>query len=204
MEHLVAGAKKVTNGTLTKVIQGMSRINTLLVNVPEDAFKLDFATLFQPHFSSLRDLKMSSDKGVKSRLAQDVMSSCPLLEKLDVPSVDALAIAEGKPWVCLRLESLNMGIYFDPPSTLSHLQPLVFDQLSKLTRLERWHSPGPISPGVNQKNGADIDLRIENGLDKLDDECTSKMRHYKLELNGFVVLIVQPAAILVIVRYSVP
>ncbi|KAK3823259.1 MAG: hypothetical protein J3Q66DRAFT_385679 [Benniella sp.] len=167
MEHLVAGAKKVTNGTLTKVIQGMSRINTFLISVPEDAFKLDFATLFQPHFSSLRVLKMSSGKGVKSRLAQDVMSSCPLLEKLDVPSVDAIVIAEGKPWVCLRLKSLDMGIYFDPPSTLSHLQPLVFDKLSKLTRLERWYCPRPVTPGINQKNGTGIDLRIENGLNKL-------------------------------------
>jgi hypothetical protein len=38
---------------------------------------------------------------------------------------------------------------------------LVFDRLSKLTRLEEWHIVG------STRHGGEVDLRIQSGLDKL-------------------------------------
>jgi len=54
---------------------------------------------FQPHFSNLKVLDVISDMNITSQLAQVVMSSCPLLEKLKAPHVDALVVIGGKPWV---------------------------------------------------------------------------------------------------------
>ncbi|KAK3823253.1 MAG: hypothetical protein J3Q66DRAFT_424881 [Benniella sp.] len=101
---------------------------------------------------------------IESSLAQVPMSSCPLLEKLFAPPVGALVVTEGEPWVCLRLESLGLALCFDPPSTVSRLQPLILDRLSKLTQLEDLWMMG--HEGHNNL-GAKVDLRLENGLDKL-------------------------------------
>ncbi|KAK3823264.1 MAG: hypothetical protein J3Q66DRAFT_397726 [Benniella sp.] len=159
LEHLDVGARGATNDDVAKVIQSMPRITTLSLALSYHAYQMDFATLLQPHFSNLRVLEVLPDSDIKSRLAQDIMSSCPLLEKLVAPSVDALVVTEGKPWVCSRLKVLDLAFCFDPPSTVSYLQPLVFAQLSKLTRLETWCITGP--------SGFSVDLRIESGLDKL-------------------------------------
>ncbi|KAK3823248.1 MAG: hypothetical protein J3Q66DRAFT_331244 [Benniella sp.] len=92
------------------------------------------------------------------------MSSCPLLEKLMAPHVDALVVIEGGPWVCSRLKFLDLTFCFDPPSTVSCLQPLIFDRLSKLTRLEHLCMVGP----ERQHNiGGTVDMKIGYGLDKL-------------------------------------
>ncbi|KAK3823261.1 MAG: hypothetical protein J3Q66DRAFT_424896 [Benniella sp.] len=161
LEHLETRFRSVSNDLLTKIIQGMPRITTLVLGLSPVAFEMDFVTLLQPHFSNLRVLELVPCLEVKNQWAQVVMSSCPLLERLKVPSVDAHVVVEGKPWVCLRLKVLSLALCFDPPSTVSHLQPLIFDRLSKLTRLERWCNMRPY------RRGATVDLRLEYGLDKL-------------------------------------
>ncbi|KAK3823262.1 MAG: hypothetical protein J3Q66DRAFT_437653 [Benniella sp.] len=159
LEYLEARTRKITNHLFTRLIKSMSRITGLLVDFSKDSMRMDFAALIEPHFSNLRVLEMNVHGYTTSPVAQIVMSSCPLLERLVAPCVDALVVAEGKPWVCLRLMFLDLAFSFGPPSTLNHLQPLVFDQLSKLTRLEEWHITGPTNCGV--------DLRIEKGLHRL-------------------------------------
>jgi hypothetical protein len=101
---------------------------------------------------------------IASPLAQQVMSSCPILESLKAPLVDAHVVAEGKPWVCLRLKFLDLSLCFDPLSTATDLQPLVFNRLSKLTRIEvLWLS----GDGGRTFGRGLIDLSIEGGLGKL-------------------------------------
>ncbi|KAK3823252.1 MAG: hypothetical protein J3Q66DRAFT_331252, partial [Benniella sp.] len=165
LECLIAGTRGTSDDLFAKLIQTLPlRINSLSVMFPRSALKMDLAKLFQPHFSNLRVLEVPADEGTKIPFAQLVMSSCPLLEKLTAPHVDALVVTEGGPWVCSRLKSLTLTFCFDPPSTLSHLQPLVFDRLSKLTRLEELRMTGP----RKQYNiGGTVDLRLEYGPDKL-------------------------------------
>ena len=161
LEHLEVGRARrgVTSEDIVRALQSMPRITTLRIS--QSACNIDFATLLQPHFSNLRVLELVLTNGVTSRVAQDILSSCPLLEKLIAPHVEADVVTEGKPWVCLGLKVLGLTFRFDPPSTVSALQPLVFDQLSKLTQLEEWRIVGSTS------FPATTDLRIKSGLDKL-------------------------------------
>ncbi|KAK3823249.1 MAG: hypothetical protein J3Q66DRAFT_331246 [Benniella sp.] len=165
LECLMTGTKEISNEVFTRLIQSLPlRINTLSIGFSRSALDLDFETLFRPHFSNLRDLEVLANEDIKSPFAQLVMSSCPLLEKLTAPHVDALVVTEGGPWVCSRLKVLNLTFCFDPPKTVSHLQPLVFDRLSKLTRLEELRMLGP----RKQYNiGGTVELTIEYGLHKL-------------------------------------
>jgi hypothetical protein len=81
-----------------------------------------------------------------------------------VSRIDAVDIAEGKPWVCLGLKSLIVNIGFDP-STSHHIQPLVFDQLSRLRHLQLlrlWDHSYRVP-----KFQETIDLSLEAGLGKL-------------------------------------
>jgi len=164
LEHLETGrARGVTNDDVVRVLQSMPRITTLRIS--QSACNIDFATLLQPHFSNLRVLELVLANNVTSRAAQDILSSCPLLEKLVAPCVDADVVTEGKPWVCLGLKFLELAFCFDQPrsldqpNTVSMLQPLVFDQLFKLKQLEEWRIMGSASFLRT------IDLRIESGLD---------------------------------------
>ncbi|KAK3823270.1 MAG: hypothetical protein J3Q66DRAFT_397732 [Benniella sp.] len=161
LEHLEVGAREVANKNVALVVQSMPRITTLTLKTSDRACKLDFATHLRPHFTSLRVLVLCQGSLIPSRMVQDILSSCPSLEKLVAPHVDASMVTEGKPWVCVGLKVLNLAIYFDPPSTVSTLQLLVFDQISKLTRLEEWRIKGSSSHPGN------IDLRIQYGLGKL-------------------------------------
>ncbi|KAK3823251.1 MAG: hypothetical protein J3Q66DRAFT_331249, partial [Benniella sp.] len=165
LECLMTGTRGIDNDLFAKLIQNLPLlINTLFIRFSRNALDLDFAKLFQPHFSNLRVLEVLADANIKSPFAQLVMSSCPLLEKLTAPNVDALVVTEGRPWVCSRLKSLDLTFCFDPPSTVCHLQPLIFDRLSKLTRLEELRMVGP----KKQHNiGGTVDLRLEYGLEKL-------------------------------------
>ncbi|KAK3823246.1 MAG: LOW QUALITY PROTEIN: hypothetical protein J3Q66DRAFT_331240 [Benniella sp.] len=154
LECLMTGTKEISNEVFTRLIQSLPlRINTLSIGFSRIVLNMDFATLFRPHFSNLRDLEALADANIKSPFAQLVMSSCPLLEKLTAPHVDALVVTEGGPWV---LKVLNLTFCFDPPST-----PLVFDRLSKLTRLEELRMLGP------RKQYNIVELTIEYGLHKL-------------------------------------
>jgi hypothetical protein len=165
LECLMTGTRGISNDLFAKLIQTLPlRINTLSVRFSRSALKMDLATLFRPHFMNLRVLEVPGDVDIKSPFAQLIMSSCPLLEKLTAPNVDALVVTEGGPWVCSRLKSLNLTFCFDPPSTVSHLQPLVFDRLSKLTRLEELRMLGPRK---HYNIGGTVNLKLEYGLDKL-------------------------------------
>ncbi|KAK3823257.1 MAG: hypothetical protein J3Q66DRAFT_331264 [Benniella sp.] len=164
LEHLSTGASGMSKDLLTKLLKNMPRITSLHVKFSQNAFGMDFVSLIQPHFSNLRVLEVFSIVQAKSRLAQEVLSSCPLLERLRGPFLDGLLVAEGKPWVCLRLKVLDIGLCFDSSSAVAHIQPLVFDQLSKLTWLEELSL---IGPREQDSLGGTVDMTIENGLHKL-------------------------------------
>ncbi|KAK3823256.1 MAG: hypothetical protein J3Q66DRAFT_385676 [Benniella sp.] len=164
LEHLATGADGIAHDLFAKIVQNMARITTLLTSLSQDAVRMDLATLIQPHFSNLRVLEVTSSVQAKNPLAQEVLSSCPMLERLRAPFLDGLLVAEGKPWVCWRLKILDIGLCFDPSTTVAHIQPLVFDQLSKLTWLEELSL---IGPRARNSLGGTVDMTIDNELHKL-------------------------------------
>ncbi|KAF9354956.1 hypothetical protein BGX34_010722 [Mortierella sp. NVP85] len=158
----------LSESDLQKVLIGMPRIISLELFCSLDNFTPDAMELLRPHFSNLRALQLrwSSDRA-SSPVAQEILSSCPLLERFSA-RVDARHVAEGKPWVCLGLKTLELCLRFDP-STIRHVQPLVFDQLARLTRLEAlrlWDNMGVHGLTVTTFQEA-VDLRLESGLGKL-------------------------------------
>ncbi|KAK3810180.1 MAG: hypothetical protein J3Q66DRAFT_415520 [Benniella sp.] len=150
------------NSDLSKVIGAMQRIADLKVRKYSFYIRADGS--LRPHLSNLQTLDLYEAIAFTSELAQEVMSSCPLLTVFKGCIVDAVDIVQGRPWVCLQLKLLSLGFRFDS-TTFDQMHPLVLDQLSRLTRLEdlelySWRQ----SPSQFQET---IDLRLEHGLGKL-------------------------------------
>ncbi|KAF9935942.1 hypothetical protein BGZ65_002858, partial [Modicella reniformis] len=122
---------KIASDSLSKIIGSMQQITALDISYEPDNFVSNFMELLRPHFSNIRVLHLRPFIGTICPMAQEILSSCPLLEQLTAPPIDASVVTEGKPWVCTRLQELELTFVYKD-STLPGLQPLVFDQLAKL------------------------------------------------------------------------
>ncbi|KAF9993773.1 hypothetical protein BGZ65_010652, partial [Modicella reniformis] len=153
----------IAEDDILRIIGGIQRINTFMINYSSYSFGSDAMEQLRPHFSNIRVLRLHH-RYVKSnsRIAQEILTSCPLLEQLTAPPIDASVVAEGNPWVCTRLQKLRL-IFFYEDSALPRLQPLLFDQLARLVRLEEW-CMGYSHAGFRHQQ---VDLTLENGLGKL-------------------------------------
>ncbi|KAF9935943.1 hypothetical protein BGZ65_002859 [Modicella reniformis] len=161
--HSVSIWDDIAEDAILRIIEGMQRINVFEIYFLLDSFGFNAMELLRPHFSNIRVLHLRCfNESETSPMAQEILSSCPLLEQLTAPPIEASVIAKGKPWVCTRLQELKlMFVYAD--STLPCLQPLVFDQLARLVRLETW-----CTNYSNQKPPHQVvDLTLKNGLSKL-------------------------------------
>jgi hypothetical protein len=84
------------------------------------------------HSSTLVKLYLDLDS-VASSTIRDVMCSCPTLEILWAPAIDAKDIAEGGPWICQQHCELRTQILIK--ETEYHLHQMIFESLSTLDRL---------------------------------------------------------------------
>ncbi|KAK3810171.1 MAG: hypothetical protein J3Q66DRAFT_352311 [Benniella sp.] len=154
---------KIPEEDLIRIMNSLQRVTCLEANclsvIPPDTMDL-----LRPHFASLTNLRMNPYAVPSaSPIAQEILSSCALLESFSFGHIDATVIAEGKPWVCTRLTYLSMDFQFDP-LTISEIQPLVFEQIARLYRLDHlWLCYSYDKPPFQTT----VDLRLENGLDKL-------------------------------------
>ncbi|KAF9938983.1 hypothetical protein BGZ65_011779 [Modicella reniformis] len=162
LESLTLFPFAITNEETFKIISSMRRITLLSIDGKGSLFAADTIVQLRPHFHSIRELDLAFNRGLTSAMAQEILSSCPLLVKFSVPQLKAIDVAEGNPWVCFGIQELSACIYFDP-ATIKEVQPLVLDQLSRLTRLEELKLGHP-TEAVFQKA---MDLRLESGLGKL-------------------------------------
>lgn len=154
----------ITGDQLFEILGGMQRITSLNIHCDPDDFTPRSMALLRPQFSNLRVLDLKKcNQSIVCSMAQEILSSCPLLETFVSTWIDADLVANGKPWVCLGLKVLELGFVFNPP-TLPVVQPMVFDQLSKLTRLEYWRLWSPFEKKVPEDV---MKLKLEYGLDKL-------------------------------------
>lgn len=120
----------------------------------------------QLHYYGIQKLVFTHPIGFTSATAQEIMCQCPMLETFVAPSITAKDIIEGHPWVCLNLRVLSLKFCFHP-QTVRRMQPLVFERLSKLTRLEELTLGGSLSEDAGQKLYDVCNLTLENGLDRL-------------------------------------
>ncbi|KAF9940193.1 hypothetical protein BGZ65_007845 [Modicella reniformis] len=118
----------------------------------------------QPHFETITEINLNGKSTAASAIAQEILSSCPMLTRFGTSYMEGTHIAEGQPWVCLGLKELDAGLKFEP-LTIHHVQPLVFDQLSRLTRIEDLTLDSELYRDAAFQTTSD--LRLEYGLHKL-------------------------------------
>ncbi|KAG0226494.1 hypothetical protein B0O80DRAFT_469621 [Mortierella sp. GBAus27b] len=163
LQHVELRLREITSTQLHGIFKKAPMITAFDASI-KDNFDHVHMESFQSHFSCLRHLHIKPPRNNITRLAQEIMSSCPLLETLEAPLVSAQDVVKGRPWVCLKLRILRVGISFEPSTKdsapLLHLQPLVYERLSKLVNLEELC----ISRRFKYPS---LDLRLECGLDKL-------------------------------------
>jgi hypothetical protein len=125
--------------------------------------------ILRSHFSTLQkiDLRSRPNDFVICPLAQEILSSCPVLEDFRSTQIPATTIAEGRPWVCLRLQELHLDICFNS-NTIHDTQPRILERLSTLTRLRYltvWSNT--FYRNIETDGRVAMDLRLEYGLGKL-------------------------------------
>ncbi|KAK3810184.1 MAG: hypothetical protein J3Q66DRAFT_352325 [Benniella sp.] len=133
------------------------------LQAPHLSFKPRLMDLLRPHFSKLQTLDVHETVGFTSAMAQEVMSSCSFLTTFKGSPLMLPILSMENLRVCLKLRVLLLEFRFDP-STMGHVQPLVLDQLSKLSRLEELQV---FSRRQCQPEFEAFDLRLEYGLGKL-------------------------------------
>ncbi|KAI8604500.1 hypothetical protein EDD21DRAFT_441118 [Dissophora ornata] len=143
------------------IIEGMQRVKK--IDLDEMFSPLTFQAL-QRHFHNLVELQVETSGEATSKLLQNILCSCPALKMLEGGGVLAKDVIEGKPWVCLSLESLTICFMFSDRE--QHLQPLIFERLAKLKRLEYLYS-GTARASFQKKYPVPLQFRLESGLDAL-------------------------------------
>ncbi|KAF9355186.1 hypothetical protein BGX34_010618 [Mortierella sp. NVP85] len=140
---------------------GLGNIVELYLNctvLMDQAFKA-----ISHHFSTLVIVSLFGCHPDTSPAIRDILCGCPKLEILRGTSIYARDIVEGGPWVCLQLKALMLCFLVE--DTEQELQPLIFERLSTLTRLEvltMW------APPMND-NGQDkvLRFRLDCGMTSL-------------------------------------
>ncbi|KAF9182626.1 hypothetical protein BGZ51_004540 [Haplosporangium sp. Z 767] len=125
----------------------------------------------QKHFGTLRLVDVIDCFEVKSWMVEQILESCPHLEKLISSQLRMSDIVQGKEWVATRLEHLQIQLISTPepePNGCSTSRPLsveawtTFARLSKLTELKHLEI-GCRSWG--RRNG--LPFRLVYGADQL-------------------------------------
>ncbi|KAF8934781.1 hypothetical protein EDD21DRAFT_213249 [Dissophora ornata] len=156
-------------------------VGAILESMPQQPIKLMFASsslqdlgfsALRRHFDGLRSLDFPNCHALESPKVVEILTSCPALEAFRGFRVQAKDIVDGKPWSCLSLRKLAVGIVFDEWE--EDLQPLVFKRLSDLTRLQHL----TVGHGVLLERlqfQYSLDLRLQSGLGALSR--LREMRH---------------------------
>ncbi|KAI8604494.1 hypothetical protein EDD21DRAFT_412022 [Dissophora ornata] len=143
------------------IIEGMQCVKKIELG---DMFGPLTSQALQRHFNNLVELEVETSSEVASKLLQNILCSCSALKILVGDGFLAKDVVEGKPWVCLSLESLSICFMFS--DTEQHLQPLIFERLAKLTRLEYLYSAA-VRTHFQEKYPVPLQFRLQSGLDAL-------------------------------------
>jgi hypothetical protein len=140
--------------------------------------------LKDPKFDSLRILKLFSGCGVTSKMALDILTSCPRIEVFRSTHIYVGDVDPSQPWVCKRLRSLTVCfIHRESTPSRAELDLNVYAQLAKMTDLTRLDL-GQYSMGYTTSDPEfhlmdainTLDLRLKAGLGHLS--TLSKLRFF--------------------------
>ncbi|KAF9104782.1 hypothetical protein BGX27_009944 [Mortierella sp. AM989] len=171
----------IEDAYLSKVIDSCRNLVTF--SISEMLFgPLSFQSL-RSHFGSLEKITFEHNNFVSGPFCQEIMLSCPLLDTLDIPTIEAgdilgvvqeedsgesridvFSIIHPQDWICLNLTSLTVQFkgLEDKPLEWNRL---VLSQLARLEKLVVLNI-GPEDPwGEEETDG--LDLRLSAGLDIL-------------------------------------
>ncbi|KAF9430031.1 hypothetical protein BGZ76_000995 [Entomortierella beljakovae] len=162
---------------LSLAVMGMHQAVSLTCTGP--SFGMHTFHALQLHSSTITKLDIGFLKERRNDFVQRILCSAPLLQEIKADTVAAKDIANGHPWVCLLLRQFVVRIEFEERE--DHLQPKVFMQISRLTKLcylrvgdhvmyNRGHG-GPF-------NG--LKFSLENGLQLLENLKMLAM----IDING--------------------
>ncbi|KAI8346121.1 hypothetical protein B0O80DRAFT_247375 [Mortierella sp. GBAus27b] len=158
LERLNFKRHRFTSLEFAVLVRRLPRITSLKFDFCHRRPMSDITQLLRPHFAHLQHIDLQPRHTSQSSLAQVFLSSCPLLETLKAPRVNAQNVALGEPWVCLRLKVLHLQVFFNSFAVVDEVQHLVFDQISRLVGLEELHFQGKYQG---------LKPRLECGLGKL-------------------------------------
>ncbi|KAF9159039.1 hypothetical protein BGX20_003123, partial [Mortierella sp. AD010] len=120
--------ERTTDKNLERIIGGMQKIKSL--SLSRTGFGLHSFQALRRHFSTITDLNLYSNGSVTSVMNQELLCSCPLLEKFQGKYLFAKDAVEGGEWACLSLKILKVEFRFEESE--QDLQPLIFGRLSSL------------------------------------------------------------------------
>jgi len=131
------------------------------------------------HFSALVKVDLAESHS-ESCTTLDILCCCSRLEILRGGKISTNGLAERGPWVCQQLRELSTRIWVREHE--KHLQPLIFERLSTLTRLERFSMWTPV---WNDSHDGVLEFRLECGLGQLESLQQLASIHFALySMNG--------------------
>ncbi|KAF9352894.1 hypothetical protein BGX34_011913 [Mortierella sp. NVP85] len=120
--------------------------------------------VFGSNFNSLVDVDLLTTWTTSRSTIPDLLCLCPILERLRAKTVFARSVAERGDWVCRHLRDLRIQFVFDEEE--QDLQPLMFERLSTLVRLERLTLNYDYSSHRDTYYGV-LECRLDRGLGRL-------------------------------------
>ncbi|KAG0220456.1 hypothetical protein BGX31_011005 [Mortierella sp. GBA43] len=182
IEELTLTARFLSDEDISEILDNCGQLTSLTLLHGEDwILSLDRTSeSLARHFSSLRELEVSSVNKLTSETIQDIMTNCPNLRSLKGGRIEASDILDiskyeeiiyqatrmqprPQDWTCTNLQHLEVFICGLEDKPLEWHRR-VFEQLSRLTRLEKLYI-GDISSFTEYRGG--LDLRLEAGLGAL-------------------------------------
>ncbi|KAF8983701.1 hypothetical protein BGZ46_009749 [Entomortierella lignicola] len=164
--------KKIKSDAISKCfLDGIRQITSL--NVSDSQFGPFSFDVLRRHFNTITRLLFVNCPSMTSSMIQEILSSCPNLVEFSGGYIMAKHIVEGRPWVCLSIKQLQVCIGFSESE--QDLQFLVFEQLSKLVRLETLGIGTRDSYSEEEWKRQLLDLRLSSGLGQL-----SQLKHLKM------------------------
>ncbi|KAG0273515.1 hypothetical protein BGZ95_010679 [Linnemannia exigua] len=139
-----------------------------------------FSILRERHFDSLKTLAAQGGGLLSSQMALEVLQGCAHLEEFRANKINLRDLRSSpQPWVCLGLKHLQVTFASDPRDP--DADSIMFDQLSRLTRLEvlDMKSYGSISTGLPSFAKASPAWRVENGLLQLS--TLTQLRVFRIQ-----------------------
>ncbi|KAF9110092.1 hypothetical protein BGX27_006792 [Mortierella sp. AM989] len=118
---------------LASILTGMIRPATELMLDYSGFGDRSLEALKLRHFATIVTLNLT-DCCVSSAMNQEILCSCPRLERFESTSIYTSTITQGEPWACLSLKKLHINILSSSRDHDSHVE--VFNRLSRLVRLE--------------------------------------------------------------------